>query len=534
MKQLVKSLSYILSISLIVFLLPINTNAATPTYNYEWVSQSGTISADGLAHEYTNLTAGQTINLSLTLYNRSGNTIQNRHKLGNSPDKQVPIGSWGIGSQTPHQDGTPHFLDTSSFVLNNNRFAYYEGNDVPNNSLITMNWNIKLANNLADGIYNLYVRPVSEYLAWTRQIKNGKLLPTTSSDIYWRFVVGEGGADVTSQGIYFMQGADGLYKLVNLDNGGTKAYFYINGNEIVSQHSYSNFPSYFILKQDKHLYSYNIRQNILNSIFGHDFLGNLNPGDNEIVSVSPSITEKDKFIIVINEIIETEGMFGYDIVDSRSYTFNASTNQAIFRSDLMEDSRSSCRKYDSKYDRFFVWPCGEGVGTSTPLSTYSLNGVHQHDIVTGDDFLSNSENVAGIHYNNGLFIAIKKHYLSGDDKIVVVNPNYYNPTKTHYILDRPIDTYIYSASISKDNDTIIIGGSDSILLLRYNYTGDIVEREYIPDAGIYNNFMFIYNNKAYYQPMLANVIRVINLDTWEIEKSLGSNNTEEVTLISFD
>ena len=192
MKQLVKSLSYILSISLIVFLLPINTNAATPTYNYEWVSQSGTISADGLAHEYTNLTAGQTINLSLTLYNRSGNTIQNRHKLGNSPDKQVPIGSWGIGSQTPHQDGTPHFLDTSSFVLNNNRFAYYEGNDVPNNSLITMNWNIKLANNLADGIYNLYVRPVSEYLAWTRQIKNGKLLPTTSSDIYWRFVVGDG------------------------------------------------------------------------------------------------------------------------------------------------------------------------------------------------------------------------------------------------------------------------------------------------------------------------------------------------------
>ena len=192
MQQLVKSLSYILSISLIVFLLPINTNAATPTYNYEWVSQSGTISADGLAHEYTNLEPGQTINLSLTLYNRSGNTIQSRHRLGNSPDKQVPIGSWGIGSQTPHQDGTPHFLDTSSYVLNNNRFAYYEGADVSNNSLITMNWNIKLANNLADGVYNLYVRPVSEYLAWTRQIKNGKLLPTTSSDIYWRFVVGEG------------------------------------------------------------------------------------------------------------------------------------------------------------------------------------------------------------------------------------------------------------------------------------------------------------------------------------------------------
>ena len=202
MHKLVKSLSYILSISLMVFLLPINnTNAATPTYNYEWVSQSGTISADRLAHEYTNLEAGQTLNLSLTLLNRSNSTIKKLSEMGpHGPDKAVAPGVWGIGSQTPYQDGTPHFLDLSSFVLNNNRFAYYEGNDVPNNGLITMNWNIKLQENLPDGVYNLYVRPVSEYLAWTRQIKNGKLLPTTSSDIYWRFVVGDGG-----QELYYME-----------------------------------------------------------------------------------------------------------------------------------------------------------------------------------------------------------------------------------------------------------------------------------------------------------------------------------------
>jgi len=196
MKQLVKSLAYILSLSLIVFLLPINQVNATPTYNYEWVSQSGTISADGLAHEYTNLEAGQTINLSLNLRNRTGNTIRNRHRLGNpEAGKQVPIGSYGIGSQTPKQDGTPSFLDLSSFILNNNRFVYYDGPDVPDNGLITMNWTIKLASNLSDGVYNLYVRPVSEYLAWTRQIKNGKLLPTTSSDIFWRLTVGEGATD---------------------------------------------------------------------------------------------------------------------------------------------------------------------------------------------------------------------------------------------------------------------------------------------------------------------------------------------------
>jgi len=190
MKKLVKSLSYLLTISLIVFLLPTNTNAATPTYMYEWMNQSGTISSDGLAHEYTNLQAGQTLQLSLTLMNQAGNTIRARHRLGNSPGKQVPIGSYGIGSQTPYQDGTPSFLDPSSFVLNNNRFAYYDGDDVPHGGVMTISWNIKLKENLANGAYNLYVRPVSEYNAWTRQSKNGKLLPDTNSDIFWRLVVG--------------------------------------------------------------------------------------------------------------------------------------------------------------------------------------------------------------------------------------------------------------------------------------------------------------------------------------------------------
>jgi len=195
MKQLVKSLAYILSLSLIVFLLPINQANAAPTYIYEWVSQSGTVSNDGLAHEYTNLEAGQTIDLSLTLINRSNTTIVGKSNLISSPDKQVPVGVWGIGSQTPKQDGTPSFLDLSSFILNNNRFVYYDGPNVPDNGLITMNWTIKLKDNLSDGVYNLYVRPVSEYLAWTRQIKNGKLLPTTSSDIFWRLTVGEGDSE---------------------------------------------------------------------------------------------------------------------------------------------------------------------------------------------------------------------------------------------------------------------------------------------------------------------------------------------------
>ncbi|MBU1092707.1 hypothetical protein KJ836_03520 [Patescibacteria group bacterium] len=201
MKKLVKSLSYLLAVSLIVFLLPTNTTATTtPTYMYEWINQSGNISSDGLAHEYTNLQAGQTLQLSLTLKNKSGSTIRARHRLGNSPGKQVPVGSYGIGSQTPYQDGTPSFLDLSSFVLNNNRFVYYDGTDVSPEGLFVMSWNIKLKENLANGVYNLYVRPVSEYNAWTRQSKNGKLLPDNNSDIFWRLVVGDGSSSYTPDG----------------------------------------------------------------------------------------------------------------------------------------------------------------------------------------------------------------------------------------------------------------------------------------------------------------------------------------------
>lgn len=175
--------------------------AQTPTYRYEWVSQSGTISADGLAHEYAGLSAGQTLNLTLSMINRSGTTIKGKDALGAVPSgKQVQVGAWGIGTQNP-QDGTPSFLDASSFVLNNNRFVYYNGADVPNGGTITFNWTIKMSTTVANGVYNLYVRPVSEYNAWTRQYKNGRTFSSTNSDIFWRLTVGSGSTTAPTGGL---------------------------------------------------------------------------------------------------------------------------------------------------------------------------------------------------------------------------------------------------------------------------------------------------------------------------------------------
>lgn len=196
MEKTVKAVTWLLVTSLIAsfMLIPAQPASATPVYRYEWVSQSGTVSPDGYAHQYTGLVAGQTINLSLTLINRSGTTIVGKSSLPITPGYQVPIGSWGVGTQNP-QDGTPYFLDSSSFILNNNRFVYYDNEnlgDWPNGASRTMGWTVKLTNNLVNGVYSLYVRPVSEYNAWTQQYKNGKTLPSYNSDIFWQFVVGGG------------------------------------------------------------------------------------------------------------------------------------------------------------------------------------------------------------------------------------------------------------------------------------------------------------------------------------------------------
>ena len=533
MLKLVRPLSYLLSISLIVFLLPLNTYAATPTYHYEWVSQSGTISSDGLAHEYTNLQAGQIITLYLTLYNRTNNTIKGRHRLGN-PDngRQVQTGAWGIGSQTPYQDGTPYFLDTSSFVLNNNRFTYYDGEDVPDNEAITMSWNIKLKDNLSDGIYNLYVRPVSEYKAWTRQVKNGKLLPSTDSDIFWRLVVGEGVPNFADEGVYFAQGWEGNYTLIDVGSGDNQD-FPISDYEVVSQHSYDKFPEYIIVKKDDRLYSYNVKDEELNRVFDSD---EFDLDSDEIVSVMPSITEKDKFIITISEIVETDGMYGYEVIDNWSYLFDASSNEVIYDADIMEGNRMQCFKYDSKYSRFFVWSCGEGVGTSTPLYTYSLDGDRQSDIVNFYDFGPYSDSQGPVWYDQGKFLALEdQNNVVGYNHLIVIDPDKRYPSKEVYLLGDAITEYGYSLSLAEDQNTIIVGGADSIILLRYDEsTLHIMERKYISQPRLYANFIFTHNGRAYYQYRQTDSINVLNLSTWEIEKNLFSDNQEVFTLFSFE
>jgi len=201
-----KITAWLATASLVLGFVMMPTGAAAATYRYyEWVSQNGTVGTDSQGNPATQITgvsAGDTVSMTLTLVNRSGMTIKAKSSLPAPTDgKQVPVGSFAIGSQTPTMDGTPSFLDSSSFVLNNNRFVYYEGADVPNGENITMTWDVKMATGLADGTYRLRYQPVLEYMNWLRQYKNGVYFGRAGSDIFTDLIVDGGTSTPVSGGL---------------------------------------------------------------------------------------------------------------------------------------------------------------------------------------------------------------------------------------------------------------------------------------------------------------------------------------------
>jgi hypothetical protein len=188
--NLKRIVAWLATASLVVGFAMTPTTVAAAYANWGWVAQNGTVSPDGKATQILGLHAGDTVPLSITLKNLTGTTIQPKSALPLG-SLQVPKGSFGIGTRRP-QDGTPSFLDASSFILNNNRFVYYEGAPVAPNAEFTMTWSVKMATGLADGTYKMYVGPVSEYYYWMRQVVRGVVMAPAASDVFWEFVVGTG------------------------------------------------------------------------------------------------------------------------------------------------------------------------------------------------------------------------------------------------------------------------------------------------------------------------------------------------------
>lgn len=370
---------------------------------------------------------------------------------------------------------------------------------------------------------------VAGYFVFKNKTISPNEQPTTNNDQNTSTNTPTSTQPVENKKVYFGKGFEGKYSLVDIDSGATKD-FIPAGYTIVDQHNYDIFPNYLILQKDNDLFSFNLENQLLNSLFGQ--FSDLKLKTNEQARVEPSITEKNKFYVVINEYNpnEEQGM-GLPIpINTRSYFFDASVNKLESTKNI---TFGSCYKYDSKNQRFFTWPCGEGIGSSIPLSVKDLNGNNSRDIVSMQDYDLKKDDFGPVsaEYNNGVFMISEKSSLS---KITVVNPVPAEPTKDVYVVNSSVkfqlnETYPYSEAIDKSNNTIVIGGNNFILLLKYDGNKQIVESKYIADKEIYANFIFPYNGKIFYQSKDA--LRIINLASWQLEKSIPSQRNEEITLM---
>jgi hypothetical protein len=255
-----------------------------------------------------------------------------------------------------------------------------------------------------------------------------------------------------------------------------------------------------------------------------------------IISANPSISEKNKLFLEIMKPTRYSEFAGYEYTRTKSYFYDAETNQIQSADNI--NLPEACFKYDSKYLRFFIWQCAEGLGHTLPLSVYDLKNKTTKEIITLKDFGAKNidETFFFVSYNSGYFVIVPK---SKDifSKIIVVSPDQ-EITKQVFTIHSDIrksleDVYPYSSLFAKDENTIVIGGGDFILLLRFNTSGEIIENKYFPEKEFYGGPIFYYNGKLYYQSKIPKSIKVINLKTWQIEKTIPSTPGYGIALVRF-
>ena len=101
-------------------------------------------------------------------------------------------------------DAQPKWIDPSSFVINNNRFTYYNGSPVFWGQVMTVGWKIKIASNTPAGIYTLHLGLVREFDEWGQRVTGtGALHPY--QDFVFQFAVGNAQFSTGPADEYFTQ-----------------------------------------------------------------------------------------------------------------------------------------------------------------------------------------------------------------------------------------------------------------------------------------------------------------------------------------
>jgi len=330
-----------------------------------------------------------------------------------------------------------------------------------------------------------------------------------------------------NKAIYFVKVNEGRYSFVNIDTAEEKN-FISYGYDIVGMYP-DPLPDFFIIQKNNEAYSLSLKDSSLKKI-------PITLPKDSIVGAHPSISEKNKLYLEILKPIRYSEFAGYEYKRTISYFYDAETNQIQSADNI--NLPEVCFKYDSKYFRFFIWQCAEGSGHTLPLSFYDLKNKTTKEIITLQDFGAKNidETFFFVSYNSGYFVIVPK---SKDifSKIIVVSPDQ-EITKQVFTIHSDIrksleDVYPYSSLFAKDENTIVIGGRDFILLLRFNTSGEIIESKYFPEKEFYGGPIFYYNGKLYYQSKIPKSIKVINLKTWQIEKTIPSTPGYGIALVRF-
>lgn len=335
---------------------------------------------------------------------------------------------------------------------------------------------------------------------------------------------------------YLAMGLNGNYSAVDVGTGEAKD-FLPSGYAIVSQYNYPQFPSYVMLQKDRYLYSYNILSKEIKKLTIDQLkpdVGNpSNPTFSQSAVLAPSFSEKNKAYLEIRSINNPNELLG-EVTEVKSYFYDFATNQISLVSDskVPNGKSSSCFQYDSKYTRFFIWRCGEGIGNATPLTVYDYSAKTTKEIVAGDNL-----KVHG-NINNGEFIAITYSDTGENGQLYIKSITRVKSdkdiTKEVYTVSDSIKTQTadtaYSSLFIEGKNLLAMGGSKNVTLFSYNASKQLTSAKVLSEPDVYANFMFTDGDKLYYKS--KDKIRVVNLDSKQVEKSFTSKAEEEVTLIA--
>lgn len=324
--------------------------------------------------------------------------------------------------------------------------------------------------------------------------------------------------------------------LIDLETGSTKT-FLPEGYAIRGATSYPNNPKYLFLEKSNELYIYTVATAQIRKVNLEQF------GKNTLFSFNLSLTEDDKaFISVL--LMEPESgeddFYGSDILDAQHYFLDLAANQlSDVTNTKVTDKLVGCYEYDSKYNRFITWQCGEGVGSAAPISSYSISNGEAKTIVAGDDkgvdFLAAARTIIVTTYGDET---------SGGDR--------YPKSLTKLILDKDIiqEEYVFDSSVKQktadtgysalfipEKNMLAMGGSQNVVLFSYSNDKKIVSAEVFEEKDIYANHLFSDGSKLYYvsgsiYDKNQTALRIIDLGTKKIENTFRLPNFIESGLIT--